>query len=312
MRTVESFIRVAVWATLLLAAQTGCSPTHLVPTNDAPIMMASRYVTITHDIPYVLRTCRGNGWLRYVGVRHTRNAEHDSVRAILDELRNVKPDVVFVEGPVFDPAASLPASVSAFGEPGAALYLARERGVAIRSLDAPFQEEAALTRSHFGPDKAAAFYGLRIVAQEARNEPSTDIELLVRHRVVPWLVKNNLIDSSQDGVSSFRDSIRRAFGRDLSWRDADASWFNPLHDSGEFTTEIARFLVLMRDQRFAKELVNYVRRGMKVVAVAGATHVVMQEPAILSRLGCKSNDTAERLLSPSEHRCDTSCQLSAG
>lgn len=303
--------QVATWiagTALVVAVQAGCS----VASSAVEVMTLDQYSAVKHDLPYILRACSGRGSLRYVGVRHTRDSGHESVRAVVEELTRTSPDVVFIEGPVFPPKATLEATVDAYGEPGAVLFISNRREISVQSLDLPFRDEAAEVVAKFGLDRAATFYGLRLVAQELSDDSGADVELLLRGRVIPWLRRNQLVPDDAEPMSAFRSSVSRSLGRDIEWRTVSPSWFDPLASSGGVTNEIARFLVRFRDERFAGILSAQVRLGRRVVAVAGASHVVMQQPAILSRLGCPAPENSGIQLSPSEHSCDSTCRAGAG
>lgn len=276
----------------------------------APVMTLEQYTSIQHDMPYVLRACAGTGVLRYIGVQHSRDVQAAGVRAVIDEFNRTHPDVTFVEGPAFAPKATLEASVNAYGEAGAAIYLASQRQIRAGSLDLPFPEEAAQVVARFGEDRAIAFYGSRLLVQELRQDRHANPDRLLREKVLPWLQRNGMLADRVDPLAAFQGAVSRVFGSVSDWRQMPSEWFDPLREQGATTNEIARFLVRQRDNRFAELLATQVKSGRKIVAVAGASHVVMQEPAILSRMGCRIKNVERVRPSPSEHRCDSSCKIS--
>lgn len=296
----------------LFAALSACSTaTQTSPSGAVPPMSMEQYATVRHEWPHVVHACLGAGVLHYVGVEHTRDPSSASVRSIVQNLATYGTDVVFVEGPTFEAKATLDASVGVFGEAGALLFVAREQGLPVRSLDQPFSEEAAGAAERYGRDRAAAFYGLRIVAQERSRDPTIDVDLLIDEKVVPWLQRNGLLVQIESSGQQFRSiATRHAPGR-LDWSNVPRSWFDPLGHTGAGMNEIARFLVSDRDRRFARVLVDAVRRGQRVMASAGVSHVVMQEPAILSGLGCPRPTLSQPAIvpSPSVHSCDQHCTI---
>src|SRR5207249_2180515 len=65
----------------------------------APLMSIEQYAGIHHDRPYVVSICARDGQLRYVGTQHTVSTTGPTVRSLIRELEDFRPDVLLVEGP---------------------------------------------------------------------------------------------------------------------------------------------------------------------------------------------------------------------
>lgn len=275
-----------------------------------PVMPMTEYLEMQHDQPYVLAVCAAHGRLDYLGVAHSMDADSEAVRLIRAQYQREPPDIVYVEGPAFEPKASLEDSVRAYGEAGALLFLAHTNGTPVKTLDLTIRDEMREVSTRFGRNWALAFYGARVIAQESARSRDTDLSSFVTDKVLPWLSKN--IDAERVLTLDEYLSIVRGVAPELAdWRQVPREWFDPIKRHPlRMTNAIAGFLVEARDRRMVERLTGDVRDGKRVLAAAGFSHVVMQEPALVSRLGCAAGASTGR--SPSVHRCHASCTFSAG
>ena len=275
-----------------------------------PVMPIAEYLEMKHDRPYVLAVCAAQGRLDYLGVAPTMDADSEAVRLIRAQYQREPPDIVYVEGPAFKPKASLEDSVRAYGEAGALLFLAQKDGRPVRTLDLSVRDEMSEVSAKFGQDWALVFYGVRIIVQVGSRRRGTELLSFVTEKVLPWLSKN--IDAERVLTLDEYLSIVRGVAPELAdWRQVPREWFDPIKRHPlRMTNVIAGFLVETRDRRMVDRLAGDVRDGKRVLAAAGFSHVVMQEPALVSRLGCAAGASTGR--SPSVHSCHASCTVSAG
>lgn len=275
-----------------------------------PVMPMAEYVTMRHDRPYVLAVCAARGRLDYLGVAHTTDADGEAVRLIRAQYLREPPDIVYVEGPAFEPGASLEESVQAYGEAGALLYLARKDGRPVRTLDLSVRDEMSEVSARFGRDWALTFYGVRLIVQERGQLRGAGLSSFVTEKLLPWLSRN--IDAERVlTLDELLSTVRRVSPELADWNQVPREWFDPIKRQPQrMTNVIAGFLVEARDRRMVERLAGEVRDGKRVLAAAGYSHVVMQEPALVSRLGCAAAASTGR--SPSVYRCHASCTSSAG
>ena len=86
-----------------------------------------------------------------------------------------------------------------------------------------------------------------------------------------------------NSLAELESIYTRTFPGEESFRNARASWFDPVA-SDNFLNEIARRSSEYRDQHMIELLTRTVGQDRRVVAVVRGTHVVMQERAIRSLL----------------------------
>jgi hypothetical protein len=292
------------WSPVLLL----CSFQAFAGQGAVPIMPLERYASLEHDRPYVLKVCTPAGRLQYVGIGHTRDAGSETVRRLREQLDELQPQLILVEGPVVAPKASLEESVSAYGEPGALLFLGQSRHIPVASLDMPVRDEMALVARKFGGDRTATFYGLRMVAQETATNPSLDVDALLANVIIPWLQRHGALGAQTGTTEQYKQIANRALPTLDGFLHVERDWFDPLRGQGTMG-DIARYVIGVRDEHMLGRLLSELREGRRVLAEAGSSHVVMQEPAILARLGCPAKAaTADRpWKSPSVHVCGAGC-----
>lgn len=279
--------------------------------NLRPPLTLNEYELLDHDMPYELRICKGTGMLKYLGVEHSNLIASPTINFILERYKKTSPQIIYVEGPVFAPKATLNESVSAYGEPGALLFLAASDKVHVKSLDLRPSDEMAQVIGKFGQDWATAFYGLRLVAQESTENPMVSIKEFLEHKVLPWLSKNMALIPGLKSEQEFIKIVNSVLPEvgDLSQISVD--WFDPISSHKDRkTNQIARFLVETRDKRMVRLLGEEINEGKRIFAAAGFSHVVMQELAIASYVGCpNSKYDAKRKISPSIYQCDIACKV---
>ena len=279
-------------------------------TSPVPIMPLTEYAKVQHDRPYVLAVCAAQGRLDYLGVAHTMEPDGEAVGLIRAQYQREPPDIVYVEGPAFEPKASLEESVQAYGEAGALLFLERKDGRTVRTLDLSVSDEMSVVSARFGRDWALAFYGVRIVAQERARHQGAELASFVTEKLLPWLSRNISADRVLT-LDEFLSTVRGVSPELADWNQVSREWFDPIERHPQrMTNVIAGFLVEARDRRMVERLGDNVRDGKRVLAVAGYSHVVVQEPALVSRLGCSAGASTGR--SPSVHRCHASCSPNPG
>lgn len=296
---------VCLWAALAVVLA-GCA----APATQAVVLMKfSDYAQIRHDTPYVFKACAKGASLAYVGVMHSRSLQDGSIATVMNEIAEASPTIVLVESSVPAVSPSLEDAAQTWGESGVAAHLARARGIPVASLDGSLAEQAMGLRQAFGDDKAIAFYGLRAIAHERdRAQAAFDLGAFLNKRLLPWLYKNGVAAEALS-IDAFRAVAERVTGSGGVASAPEARWFDPLakRDRFGFRT-MSSHLVHVRDITMANRLVKSVLGGGRVLAVAGHSHVVMQEPAIRYRLACTGlAGNATPRSSPSLARCDETC-----
>src|SRR5258708_7822053 len=271
-------------AVVLLCAGLGC--TH-------GVMSWKEYSRTTHPVPYVIGVEAGHGALLYFGAQHIGEARgtprHPEVDQIVSEWEQFRPTLVFSEGrsTIGRDSPSLEAAARV-GEGGVLRFLAARDAVPTRSIEPPLEEEVHALREWFSLEQIKVYYVLRCVSQRCTG-PGTPEDQAAR-----WLQREGErpeLAGTPQTIEDFENSTRRLLPK-LDWRtvtvgflDPTKGFLDPKSEGGEtFLQGVARRTSDVRDEYMVATLVASVREGERVFAVVGASHVVMQDPALRGAL----------------------------
>lgn len=268
-------------------------------------MTMEAYGELKHARPYELVVKKADAELLYLGVEHSTNPLSETNKLLQEVFSRYAPTKIYIESPLRVPKPTIAETVSSYGESGVLMYIANERKIEIESLDLPVREEIGQVASKFGNEATALFYGLRLTLQQERRSTEFNREVFLEQKVIPWLVLHGALPTTLS-ADEFLTPLPTLIKGAATLSSASLEWFDPLRarDVTVFT-EISRYLIDLRDRRMIKMLVMDIRRGHKILAATGVSHVVMQEPDIRRLVGCTSKQYDGRFLeSPSIANCD--------
>jgi hypothetical protein len=226
--------------------------------------------------PYIVEVPCGAGQLYYFGARHTNDSTDSQVRQIEDAWQGFRPDIAFNEGGSPPYEASAENAVRRSGEAGLVRFLAMRDDIPVTSIDPTRAEEVALLSRKFTREQVKLFFLMRSAMQfiERNGTAGVDAEM---ERILKIF----------DGMPGLRglprtvDDIRDLYPR---YPNVSRDDFDPAK-RGTLFNEIARAGSEFRDRHMIDLVVRHLREGHRVFAVAGGSHVYMQEPAIRSACG---------------------------
>jgi hypothetical protein len=234
------------------------------------------------NTPYVLELNSQKGCLLYYGACHIQEPDDFQFSDIEEKWRKFNPNMSFSEGGTWPREESRKKAIEKHGEQGLLRYLAARDKVKIRCIEPSRYQEALYLTKYFSPVKIKIFYVLRQAAinrnfKRAQNDFTfvnfilTDLSKLPTFRVPPY------------GIKDFKASIRHHFPNMKNWRSPSMIWF--WHKNvGKWLPDIHQKVNEFRDQYMIKRLIGAVKRGNRVFALVGCSHVVLQEPVLRSRL----------------------------
>lgn len=249
------------------------------------ILTYREYAQIEHATPYVLEFSRGAGALLFFGSAHTYDPGDPQVEQIAGSWASFRPTLAFNEGG--DPPAetSIAAAVTQYGESGLVRALARRDGVAVASIEPPLGEQVrALRAAGFTDEQIKLFFVLRQVPQHAAKTgtPMQEARLV---EVLHYFTRETGLRSPGTPAEVVAACARRLPAL-RHWAEVPQEWFDPVFERPPvFTNDISRRTSDLRDAWAVRLLTDRVARGERVFAVMGASHVVVQEPALKARLG---------------------------
>jgi hypothetical protein len=223
------------------------------------------------DDSYVLELARGTGSLVYFGAKHSRDPGHPRRRRIERAWEKLRPTIAFHEGrsrgfligPLYERLVGLP-------EPALVHQLARRADVPLYSLEPPYEHEVAELLHRWSPDQVALYFTMRVYWSEAQGRADDGLaaDLLTKRTDTPAL------RGSLESVADIDRLWKRDFPGHPDWRTLTQE------PEGTYLVDMSEASRLVRGRHMVRVLVDQVRRGERVFAVVGCSHVIRQEPTI--------------------------------
>lgn len=270
------FVPIRMRGTVFVLILLSCAP------RLQPVMSWDEVARREVEWPYVLEIDTGKGHLFYFGAAHTYDVADPQLTRIEAAWDGFRPDIAFTEGgfPPIEKTRDL--AVRNAGEAGLVRFLAARDDVPTTTLDPSRAEEMATLSPIFGRERIKLGHLLRAASQfRARNgREKIDDEM---QRILAIYAQTPGLMGSPRTVAEIEESFARLLPGHGDFRHAQSSWFDPAKRENVFN-DIARASSDYRDRYVVDRLVRHVQAGQRVFAVMGGSHVLMQEPALRSRL----------------------------
>lgn len=231
--------------------------------------------------PYILELESPSGSLIYFGVFHSTDKVHNQFRIIEDKWRQFRPEVAFSEGGIWPLERSKDLSISRHGEQGLLRYLSERDGVKLKSIEPRRIQEAIHLSRYFCIQKIKVFYILRqAVIQRMLNKPMDDSH--VTH-ILADFDKPPFCNVCPTSAANFRNHVAKLFPELGDWRDIPEHWFYSL-PAHPWLPRMFRMVNEFRNQFMIRKVLKQVKKGKRVFALVGRSHVVMQEPVLRDKI----------------------------
>lgn len=222
--------------------------------------------------PYVLRLEGAGVSVLYFGAAHTNDAAHPQHAEIERHWKDFAPTVALCEGRArFFRFASRKAT-GTLRETDLTAILARRAGVQLYSLEPTFDDEVSALCRAFEPRVVAAFMILRAYTSEVKSHKG-DRDALALHLL-----------RKRTRAPQLRDTLQTVDDLDTFWREycpGQQDWRTiPDTDSVPSFASLGDHARRVRGEHMVRTIVDLTRRGERVFAVVGASHVIRQEPAL--------------------------------
>ena len=119
---------------------------------------------------FVASAATGGGSLSYFGAEHSRDPADPQFAAIDRAFAEVRPSVVFYEGPDRGVGADAAGTITTRGESGYVRFLAAGAGASSRPLEPSAVEQMAALTPEFGGERVLLFFILREAARLRERE----------------------------------------------------------------------------------------------------------------------------------------------
>jgi hypothetical protein len=173
--------------------------------------------------------------------------------------------------------------VHKYAEAGFLRYLAGRDQVPVATFEPSFDDEISYLLKRYSPEQLKTFYVLRQVTEARRLQSSSPLDDRIQSWLSDYLPAHGL-KNAPNTLAELTNACKHLFPDLADWHKVSEDWFDPTQ-SGHYTNELANDSGMFRDQYIFRVLVARARRGDRVFAVIGSSHVVVQEPALLMEFG---------------------------
>jgi len=258
-----------------------------VPPLAAPLRTPQEHDRIQGDAEQLPIACTleapgdGLGRCLVLGFRHTSDPDSEQIRALRKSFAELAPTLVLVEGRLGWHVGGDDSVIRRYGESGAAVVLAHAAGVPCCTMEPDFDAEVQDTADAYGPERTLAFYFLRVFVSERdagllgegeRQEAEAAALLRKRGRMTGLaaaLPDLAALDRFWPGSEPPHPDWR-SLPKEALWRTAGEAW----------TQRIAEHVNAFRDRHMVAAILEGMRRGERILAVCGSSHLVLFEPAL--------------------------------
>ena len=230
--------------------------------------------------PYILELDASRGSLFYYGVFHSQDTNHKQFRVIEAKWKQFQPDVVFCEGGIWPLEPSKELSISKHGEPGFLRYLSSRDGIKLKSLEPRRIQEIIYLSKFFSFPKIKIFYILRqAVLQRLQNKRMNEQHVA---RILSYFEKPPFCNTNPKSVKQFENYVSKLFPKLKQWREVPEAWFYSCPKQS-WLPRMFRQVNDFRNHIMIRKILRELKRGKRVFAVVGRSHVVRQEPVLRSK-----------------------------
>jgi hypothetical protein len=251
--------------------------------KDAGLMTYDEYSKTRHSSPYIVELEIGKGALLYFGAQHTNDPKSPQIAQIEKLWGQFRPTVAFNEGGDPPVLKSVDEAVSRVGEAGLARFLAARDKVPVHSLEPGLADEVTFLLRSYTPEQVKVFYALRQIPQFRNSKRDETIETHMKFVLDKWLADVPGLEGAPRNLTEFERSCLWLSPRLKDWRETPADWFDPTK-SEAYTNQVSRLSSEFRDRHMIKLLTEAVKKGARVFAVVGFSHVVIQERGLKAAL----------------------------
>lgn len=229
--------------------------------------------------PYVLCLPEGGPQLIYYGVVHTNDVHDSQISDIERRWNELKPELALTEWNMWPLIKSAEEAVAEFGEQGFVRHLAERDGVAIDRIDPTRAEQLRYLLRFFPAEKIKVYY-LLLYATLRRTRKSTLISDAEANNLLRGLTSSHsFYRGAPRNIAEAEEIIRRYFPDLDDWHNCPTAMFHPTVPRS-FVADIHATLNDYRDKMMLRTLTRALKKGKRIFAIVGRSHVVAQETAL--------------------------------
>ncbi len=278
----------------------------IVPTSNqeehseliSSILSFEEYSKIEHEVPYIFELKKDGKELVYFGVEHSNDISNPQFDQMKQKYNETKPDIVFVEG--FDSLDQKKEKAieyiqknrtedltKDFGESGFALKLVIDSGADFASPEPQFKVEINhLLEKGFLKEDIFAFYLYRQISQYSRSSEKLSAEdylMLSLNEIkkeTNWQNFDYSISHLQEIGKNIWGEKGDIYNEEISLDRVDPTPRDDHKDMQTIIMKVAQASNQFRNGYMIQKIQEVFKSKKKLFIVFGASHGVMQEPAL--------------------------------
>jgi hypothetical protein len=251
---------------------------------ESRILTYKQYARIKHDVPYVLEFELDKGSLLIYGGRHVFDPKDAQIGDIQSAWDRFRPDVAYNEGGNPPTAGSVKAAVEHYGEVGLVRFLAARDAVPVATFEPKDEDAIRAIHKKYSAEQVKVWYALRSFLTFRASKHAQTAEEFMTDVLSRASWKDTGLAEIVKNIPELQAACAKLFTGLKDWRQVPEDWFDPTQE-GQFTNEMQNDSGIFRDQHIFKVLTTRARRGERVFAVIGVSHVPALEPALVKALG---------------------------
>ena len=242
------------------------------------LMKWEEYRQMPNGIPYVYTLNLNKGGLIYYGAIHTISPDDPQISTIEEWWDKFQPDLALCEGCVWPLENTYREAVRKYGEQGLLRFLAERDGVPIKCIDPPKKFQARYLKVFFTTEEIKVYYVMLHTLVKRRMGKDLSDEGFVES-IIQELSRCWHINDFPASLADFKWVVKKLFPEFSDWREIPYTYFF-CSLKGKYLPEIHSRLRDYRNLYQVNLLIRELKKGKRVFAVVGRSHVVMQEPVI--------------------------------
>lgn len=230
----------------------------------------------THAIPYIYRIEKGKKLFLYLGSKHSFDPTHPQFTTFKEEFEKANPQLVLTEG-TSKWKADFPTKEDAAkrGEMSFLSFLAKGAGIPVESFDTTLKEEISMLSKKFSREEILAHHVLRSVWYGE----NVYLAELKEFQELGWE------EATMENIKRLQRELCK-----VEFDPKNTEFYMKVASPTEklsVINEVSRELNILRDTHMIQKIFEKLDQYDRIVAVVGASHTVMQEPAIRAEFGRK-------------------------
>lgn len=244
-----------------------------------PILSHEEAVKIYYELPYIYELTKRNKKLMVFGAGHINNPNHIQYKKFREFFKKLKPGAIFVESSShqrdWTTFKSEKEVIKVSGESSWLAYCAQKSKIPTFSWDLPADKEIKLLLKKYPKDLIFAHHILRNIPYFNKDK----IEIQLQSRINQFRSISNWkdFDYSPDNLRKIHYKL---FKQEIDFNNHKFYLMAPYpFRNDSILNKLSRDGSIERDKHGVKTILSAFKKYDKIIAIMGATHAVMQEPA---------------------------------